>query len=490
MSDKLLRLEEVLSKRGVVAAVSAGLVAAWAVPSRFGLGTFLIAAAVATAVPFARAVRIDEAAFGLIALALCAPAVFRAAGWVVLLSLCVAAGVACVAVTSASTWRAIVEAPVRVASAVSSVMAGFRKAVGDIPDGTEGPAFGGLFRAGGVSVVLLIVFGTLFISADAAFARLASDVLLPEIAFASTAVRVATFVVVAMFSGAAIVARYIPAAESGSWSWKAAARDMKTNRDGRSLFEWVVPIAALDLLFAAFVAVQMTVLFGGRHHVEVTPGLTYAEYARQGFFQLLAVAVLVLIVIATTVQVAAARTQKERFLAKGTLGLLCLLTLVVLASAWYRLGVYEGAYGLTRLRVSVYAAIAWLALTFLLVIAAGAVWRALWLPRAALAITAAGVVLFALADPDALIARRNVARYEQTGVIDVRYLASLSEDAVPALTQLPTPIRDCVLGHIATRVDPEEGGWTDFNLGRDRARDHFRRFDIAGATWPECLAGR
>ena len=51
---------------------------------------------------------------------------------------------------------------------------------------------------------------------------------------------------------------------------------------------------ALDLLFLAFVAFQVRYLFGGAGHVEVTDGLTYAEYARQGFFELLAVAALVL----------------------------------------------------------------------------------------------------------------------------------------------------------------------------------------------------
>jgi hypothetical protein len=38
--------------------------------------------------------------------------------------------------------------------------------------------------------------------------------------------------------------------------------------------EWVLPIAALVLLFAGFVVVQVAVLFGGRRHVLTTAGLS------------------------------------------------------------------------------------------------------------------------------------------------------------------------------------------------------------------------
>ena len=58
-----------------------------------------------------------------------------------------------------------------------------------------------------------------------------------------------------------------------------------------------MPLGVLDALFLAFVAVQATVLFGGHAHVLETEGLTYAEYARQGFWQLLWVSALTLLVL-------------------------------------------------------------------------------------------------------------------------------------------------------------------------------------------------
>src|SRR3712207_1338717 len=55
-----------------------------------------------------------------------------------------------------------------------------------------------------------------------------------------------------------------------------------------------VILGLLDALFLAFVAVQVRYLFGGAERVVETAGLTYAEYARRGFFELVTVTALVL----------------------------------------------------------------------------------------------------------------------------------------------------------------------------------------------------
>ena len=52
------------------------------------------------------------------------------------------------------------------------------------------------------------------------------------------------------------------------------------------IVETSVVLGLLDALFLAFVAVQVCYLFGGAERVVETAGLTYAEYARRGFFDL------------------------------------------------------------------------------------------------------------------------------------------------------------------------------------------------------------
>jgi hypothetical protein len=81
-----------------------------------------------------------------------------------------------------------------------------------------------------------------------------------------------------------------------------------------------------------------------------------------------------------------------------------------------------------------------------------------------------GLLALALAGPDALAARWNVDRFEDTGRVDVRYLSTLSDDAVPALQRLPEPQRSCALAGRA----PVDDGWTTWNLARARAADSLR----------------
>jgi len=100
------------------------------------------------------------------------------------------------------------------------------------------------------------------------------------------------------------------------------------------------------------------------------------------------------------------------------LGLLCCLTLVVVASALYRLHVYEQAYGFTELRLLVSFFEGWLGLVVALVLVAGVRLRGQWLPRAALLTGAATLLALAAINPDAYIAQHNVDRFEQTGKAD------------------------------------------------------------------------
>jgi hypothetical protein len=228
--------------------------------------------------------------------------------------------------------------------------------------------------------------------------------------------------------------------------------------------EWLLPLAALVALFAAFVALQFTTLYGGHDHVIRTAGLTYAEYARQGFAQLIAVAALTLAVVA-----AAVRWAPDGRLLRGLLGALCVLTLVVLASALTRLGLYEEAYGFTRLRFAAHAQILWLGGVFVLLLAAGALRRTAWLPRGTVALSALGLLAFALADPDRRIAAHNVERFERTGRIDLGVLAGLGPDAAPALARLPPRMAACATERVRRGLAAADG-LAGRNLARERAR--------------------
>jgi hypothetical protein len=334
---------------------------------------------------------------------------------------------------------------------------------------------------------LLAVFGTLFLSADAAFAELARRWLVPDWAFGLIPARVVVFAMVLILAGSLVGAGPRYEALGRPWALAAFLPAAAPPRPRRGLgrTEWAVALGLLDLLFAAFVLVQLAVLFGGRDHVLRTAGLTYAEYARQGFFQLVAVAALTFGVIAGAVWWARRERTADSRLLQVLLGTLCVLTLVVLASALRRLTLYEAVFGYTRLRISVHATILWMAALFGLVVVAGVTMRGRWLPRAAVVVTAAGLLTFTLLNPDALIASRNVERFQRTGQIDVAYLMHLSDDAVPAMSHLPKDVGRCVLSSYRALLAAPEPlfGW---NHARQRARDvleHSSGFSCPTSVW-------
>lgn len=478
-----------MSTRAVWAVLVAGLAGAVLLPeSRVGLSLTLVPLVVAAAYAFARSGKLtrSELGFGVLALALSVLPTLRSAEWILAIDLLAAMGLACVAVTSAAAWRTMLVAPFVLLGSARWVPGNLTRPALDRVRDREAEGIRAFVRTAGITLALLVVFGTLFMSADAAFARWANEILLPDVRVDMTFARIFSFSIVALFTGALILTGPGAVTSTGEVGSGSAAVPDEGHR--RSISEWALPIAALDVLFASFVAVQLTVLFGGRHHVELTPGLTYAEYARQGFFQLLAVAALVLAVVAVTLWVVQPRDARTKKVARVVLGALCGLTLVVLASAWFRLGVYEDAYGLTRLRVSVYGSIVWLAVIFSMLIAAGLLWKASWLPRSVIASTAVGLLVFTLINPDGLIATRNVERYEATGRIDLGYLATLSEDAVPALERLPDEMRSCVLAQLAfSRGTRDDFGWTEFNVARAGARNALDRLDVPSEPPAGCL---
>ncbi len=318
--------------------------------------------------------------------------------------------------------------------------------------GRPSPARVGVVTA--ITAVLALVFGGLFASADPAFGRLIDD-LIPQWNLSEVFVHTLVFSIVlslVLFSG--YLVRFAPKLDA------LAPRPMRPVPN----WEWAVPLGVLDVLFIGFVAVQATVLFGGHAHVLQTEGLTYAEYARQGFWQLLWVSALTLLVLSGVIRVAGRQAAPDRRLLRIHVGILCTTSVVVVISAIHRMWLYQQAYGFSTERVMVITIELWLGAVFILVAIAGIRMTGLWLPRAILMAGAVALLGLAATNPERLIAERNIDRYGQTGLLDTAYLLELSPDIEPALARLPEPMRVC-----ATYRDDDRGSWYEFNLSRWRA---------------------
>ena len=447
-----------MSRRLPVEAAACGLaaaaIAALSLPgNRVGLAATVVAWGIAATALFAgRAERVFLAPATLLALA---PLV-RDAGWVVALDLigaCVLAAFAAGRAAEAPAMRAAFERTLRgLLPGVPALIAPLAYAVG----GERARGAVPLLRGLALAALLLVVFGGLFVSADAAFAEVVDQMPVPDWSLGTLPDRGLVFVLVGALAGAFALTAVAP----------LPVGDARPVRARLQPAEWIPALAVLDLLFAAFVAVQLAVLFGGHDHVLQTTGLTYAEYARKGFVELIVAAGLTLAVVGVAARHAVREntTQKRALLVLS--GILFALTLVVLASALRRLGLYEDAFGFTRARLFAHGVILWLGVIFVLVTVCAALGRMKDLARAIVLVTAGGLIAATAANPDGMIATRNADRFAATGRIDTAYLANLSADAVPRLAKLPPGVRACVLGGDLGGAD----GLAETNISRSRAR--------------------
>ncbi len=246
---------------------------------------------------------------------------------------------------------------------------------------------------------------------------------------------------------------------------------------------------ALNLLFAAFVAVQIGWLFGGAALVLKTTGLSYANYARHGFFELTGVAALLLPVLLTAQALVPTSDLRTLHLYRRLAVPLIVLIGAIMVSAGARMQLYVHYYGISTDRLYATAFMLWLATVF--------VWFAVTVLRGHPRTFATGLVVSGFAvllalnflNPDALAARANLARAGATqggaAGIDLPYVTSLSGDAVPALAAAlaaPVTLVDTAANHdrcAAAKVlldrwgTPGRGrltdGWTRWNVGRSRA---------------------
>lgn len=427
------------------AAAAAALAAATLLPGEpLGAGVVLVAVLVALAAARASKLTLDGLLFGSLALVLAALPAVRDAGWVVAFDLAGAWLLGAVAVCGPTPAAAL--APFVRLRDLPALKP-------PLPSGLAPVVRGAFFGS-----LLVIPFGALFWTADAAFAELSRQ--LPFPSPGSLPGRGLAFVTVLLVvAGFALAGRRPLRAAPPASPWRLAP------------WEWGIPLALLDALFLAFVLVQVAVLFGGHEHVLRTAGLSYAEYAREGFWQLLGAAALTLAVLGLTLLVADTPRRPHRLLLRLLLGLLCAFTIVVLVSALRRLLLYEEAFGLTRLRLFAEAFALWLGGLFALLVAAGlipGVRRRL--PRIAVGGTASALAAFSLANPDGLIGERNVGRWREPGRLDVAYLQKLSADSAPALAGLPPSLRRKALAPLSARLARDEP-WSSFNLARARARE-------------------
>jgi hypothetical protein len=327
---------------------------------------------------------------------------------------------------------------------------------------------------------LLLLFGTLLVAADAVFERLVIEV------FGFDLAEVLSHLFLIIFFA------WITAGVLWAGLMARVVENFAIPRPrvlSLGIVEVGMVLGLLDLMFLTFVMIQIRYLFGGAGRVATTANLTYAEYARHGFFELVTVTALALPLLLIAHWLLRTENRTHEILFKALAGIMVGLLFVIVASALQRMYLYQQEFGLTELRLYTTIFMAWISTVLL--------WFVLTVLRARRerfafgALVAGFAAIFAInaMNPDALIASTNIDRMEEGKRFDAYYLTTLSADAAPVLVESLAEIGDkrlwkdfTVEQAVLARWDSKQTDWRTWNMGRSRARKSVRSYveDQAG----------
>jgi len=335
-------------------------------------------------------------------------------------------------------------------------------------------------RGAALALPLLLVFGSLLMSADAGFDRLIGRTFDLDLPLAASHAGLA--LVFAWGAAGVLRALVIPSpapalrpasADALPATGEAATAAPPAPKLRLGAVETATVLGLLDLLFLAFVVLQLPHFFESYGDLLAPGAETFSAYARRGFFELCAVAGLVLPLLLTMhwlIDHGDARAKRAFRIAAGAM---VGLVFVIILSALHRMRLYQSAYGLTELRVYTTAFMLWLTAVF-----GWFCWTVLRGQRERFAfgaVTAAveTIVLLHVVSPDALIVRVNAARAQSAVRFDAIYASSLSGDAVPALLRRLDALPADGRCHVARTLLRDWSGagedWRSWSLGRSRA---------------------
>lgn len=200
-------------------------------------------------------------------------------------------------------------------------------------------------------------------------------------------------------------------------------------------------LAMLDLIYLLFTVIQFACLFGGAALLEAR-GLSYAEYARSGFFQLVFVALLNLSVSMLAITLTRSEGTSRRILQALACALLG-MTAVILCSAAFRMHMYIAVYGLSVLRAMTLWAMALLAVWLIFAVLRLFRQKRRLFPFLLRSAVFAWAVL-SLCNLNGLVARFNAGQYMAGRLeqLDCAYLESLGPAALPAVYRLLDSVPD------------------------------------------------
>ena len=234
----------------------------------------------------------------------------------------------------------------------------------------------------------------------------------------------------------------------------------------------ITVLSLINVIYILFCVIQFSYLFAGSN--ALLGGLSYSEYARRGFFELIFVTIINFSIILGVLYF----TENKKGAAGNVIKIMLLLigsaTFVMLYSSFYRMGLYQQNYGYTYLRIFVNFCLAVEAIALVGTVA--------YVIRRNFSLMKVYIVTFLVCftvlnyiNIDKVIASSNIEMYNKTGKIDFAYLTMLSQDGVPEIAtllnskdeKLKTQARNYFIGLKDDLQRPRS--WVEFNYSRYEA---------------------
>lgn len=274
-----------------------------------------------------------------------------------------------------------------------------------------------------ISIPLIIIVLSLLVSADAVFDSFISSIFeniqIPENWFGIT------FTIIFAFFASYSMITFLEK--------RQISKDILPKHTREPVLAITIT-SILSVIYMIFCGIQIMYLFWG--NMELPYGYTYAEYARQGFFQLMVVCLINLLLVLICLN-----QFKESKILKVILTIISLCTYIMIASSAMRMIIYIKFYYLTFLRIFVLWS---LFVIFLLITGVLATIYKSNFPlfKYSMIVVTVLYIVFSFSHVDYFIAKCNVSNmeersqsdfFERSGYSDIRYLQNLSADAAPIL---------------------------------------------------------
>ena len=300
----------------------------------------------------------------------------------------------------------------------------YKESMKEFPDDKLSPNTKKVLRSLLIVIPVVLIVLLLLISADQIFENLFNNLIkvFDNLSFGNIIIRIINFIILFFYLGGTLY--YI----SKKYKDDNTVAEKKELKDPLTIN---ILLTILNIIYVIFDIIQINSLLLHR----VSEGFNYANYARSGFFQLMFISVINIIIILLS------KKSKEKNYTKIMSLFTVLLTLIIIVSSFYRMFLYEQAYGYTVLRLGVYLIL----ITEVLLLIPTIIYifkKEFNVLRYYLIIIIAIYSLVNCFSIDKIIAENNIKRYERTGKIDLNYLENGNYDNLNQLRKIYLTVKE------------------------------------------------